>query len=976
MLRCDQIDETISYLEMVFDDKCRIPSADDLELVVQLIQAVALCVEGELQMSKFFVNGDSGPQLEIGNETVLSFSGSDEIAITTSNPSTVTITLSELVKNKINNALVIGDDISLLNNNVGYITGISWGDIGGTLSDQTDLINILNNKFDTPTGTISQYIRGDGSLANFPTIPTAFTGLVDTPSNYTGAGKKVVRVKEDETGLDFSSVLYIDEVNKRIGINTATPDQPLTILRPDGNPLFRVVPATGTNGTKIIGYQGNSPYNSGVLEIGGTGLIFETNGGNFRIGSDQNGFSHSSGQVTISKDGGNPRITFRDHPSYFRLSMNPAGDLFFNNDTEDVVVFNNSGAVVFNKYGTGAFVGTPAKMLAVTSNGNVIEEDLPTPAEGLTITDSDELEVEDVNTINFIGATVTDNGDGSVDVEYSGGEVEQYFVEITEGVNTGYAHKYRADNPDNYGNIGDQAIDLSYSTAASSIMGALGGRSFLTGVNNRTSTSGYISVIIGGENNHVHSVKQNIIGGTDNTNSSSAAQNSVILGGNNNKISGSSGANSVILGGYNNLNWASEAFLTGVGHIGRNSFETLFGRYSTDYTPTGKNSLRLFNIGFGDNASSRKDLFSILRSGKVGIGYNLFNPSNDSELLQVNGSVLIEKTLKLNDYGEGNITGTATKLLAVDADGKVIEEDLPTSESVDWDAITGDQSVISLGGFTNDVGFTTNTGTVTSVAISGSDGIEVDSGSPVTGSGTIVLGINASSLRSHINVEDGAQANVKADWNSVSGDSEILNKPTLVTEFTGLSDTPANYSGQGGKAVAVNSGGTALEFVEFPDITPFNLVVDDGDEEVSNVNKINFVGATVTDNEDGSVDVELESAPDTLVAWCTPFDEDVAEEAYPAIPITKPITLIRAWIVASVNQPTGNDLKANWINRSDGNAVLASFTIPVGTKVSNVVTSFGNTVSVGDFTMLDVTQVGSVNAGGGIVIHLEYVETT
>ena len=45
---------------------------------------------------------------------------------------------------------------------------------------------------------------------------------------------------------------------------------------------------------------------------------------------------------------------------------------------------------------------------------------------------------------------------------------------------------------------------------------------------------------------------------------------------------------------------------------------------------------------------------------------------------------------------------------------------------------------------------------VTSVGISGSDGIEVDSGSPVTGSGTIALGVNAATLRSHINVEDGA----------------------------------------------------------------------------------------------------------------------------------------------------------------------------------------------------------------------------
>jgi len=47
-------------------------------------------------------------------------------------------------------------------------------------------------------------------------------------------------------------------------------------------------------------------------------------------------------------------------------------------------------------------------------------------------------------------------------------------------------------------------------------------------------------------------------------------------------------------------------------------------------------------------------------------------------------------------------------------------------------------------------------GTVTSVAVSGSDGLEVDSGSPITGSGTIALGVNAAALRSHLNVADGA----------------------------------------------------------------------------------------------------------------------------------------------------------------------------------------------------------------------------
>lgn len=51
------------------------------------------------------------------------------------------------------------------------------------------------------------------------------------------------------------------------------------------------------------------------------------------------------------------------------------------------------------------------------------------------------------------------------------------------------------------------------------------------------------------------------------------------------------------------------------------------------------------------------------------------------------------------------------------------------------------------------------TGTVTSVALSGTDGLQVDSGSPITTSGTIQLGVDAAALRAHLNVADGATAN-------------------------------------------------------------------------------------------------------------------------------------------------------------------------------------------------------------------------
>lgn len=65
----------------------------------------------------------------------------------------------------------------------GGLTTVSWGDIDGDISDQTDLQAALSNKEDTiPTGTTAQYIRGDKTLA---TLNKAAVGLgnVDNTSD-------------------------------------------------------------------------------------------------------------------------------------------------------------------------------------------------------------------------------------------------------------------------------------------------------------------------------------------------------------------------------------------------------------------------------------------------------------------------------------------------------------------------------------------------------------------------------------------------------------------------------------------------------------------------------------------------------------------------------------------------------------------------------------------------------------------------
>lgn len=124
------------------------------------------------------------------------------------------------------------------------------------------------------------------------------------------------------------------------------------------------------------------------------------------------------------------------------------------------------------------------------------------------------------------------------------------------------------------------------------------------------------------------------------------------------------------------------------------------------------------------------------------------------------GTTGISATLSNSGVSAGSYgSGTQIPAITVDAKGRVT-------------AVT-----------TNNVS-TTAGGTVSSVAVSGSDGIQVDSGSPITNTGTIALGIDKTAMLSHLNVADGAEVNVNADWNATSGDAQIANKPTLATVAT------------------------------------------------------------------------------------------------------------------------------------------------------------------------------------------------
>jgi hypothetical protein len=88
----------------------------------------------------------------------------------------------------VNGETLLGSGNLVISGGGGHGGHTSWGDIDGTLSNQTDLQNALNGKEGTITaGTTSQYYRGDKT---FQTLDKAAVGLSNV-DNTTDANKPV-----------------------------------------------------------------------------------------------------------------------------------------------------------------------------------------------------------------------------------------------------------------------------------------------------------------------------------------------------------------------------------------------------------------------------------------------------------------------------------------------------------------------------------------------------------------------------------------------------------------------------------------------------------------------------------------------------------------------------------------------------------------------------------------------------------------
>lgn len=163
------------------------------------------------------------------------------------------------------------------------------------------------------------------------------------------------------------------------------------------------------------------------------------------------------------------------------------------------------------------------------------------------------------------------------DVGYGDYAVQQ----LTEGANTGY--RLKSANPANYGDIGNNAIDLGFTNTASTTFGATGGQSTVIGGNNNTA-SGFRSLVTSGD--------QNIASG----------DLSAVIGSSNSEASGE-----------------HASVIGGAGNVSPSMYEVSLGSYGTLYTPLATNAFntsdRLFNIGKGTSDVERSDAFTILKSG-------------------------------------------------------------------------------------------------------------------------------------------------------------------------------------------------------------------------------------------------------------------------------------------------------------------------------------------------------------------------
>jgi hypothetical protein len=148
------------------------------------------------------------------------------------------------------NSLLGSGNLVISGGGGGHGGSTSWGDIGGTLSNQTDLQTALNGKEATITaGTTSQYFRGDKT---FQTLDKAAVGLSNV-DNTTDANKPVST--STQTALNGkANTSHSHIIGDVTGLQTALDGKQANITGTDGQVVFKSGSTPGVVTTGTLAY--------------------------------------------------------------------------------------------------------------------------------------------------------------------------------------------------------------------------------------------------------------------------------------------------------------------------------------------------------------------------------------------------------------------------------------------------------------------------------------------------------------------------------------------------------------------------------------------------------------------------------------------------------------------------------------------------------------------------------------------------
>lgn len=247
---------------------------------------------------------------------------------------------------------------------------------------------------------------------------------------------------------------------------------------------------------------------------------------------------------------------------------------------------------------------------------------------------------------------------------------------ITESGDTGFRILGR--NPDNYGNIGLSAIDLSFSNSASTSRGATG--NYATALGYQATASGFYATTMG--NLTTASGTSSIAMGSGSTasgNASTAMGNATLASGSNSTASGigtiAFGTNAMATGS-GTFAKGNNSLTAGIETVAKSYGETVIGSYNdtllvTNTTGFANDSNRIFTVGKG-TMTNRNNALIIQQNGNIGI-----NKRIAEEKLDINGSIKIVDGLQ----GSG-------KVLTSDANGKARWHPLPPDTPSELERIT------------------------------------------------------------------------------------------------------------------------------------------------------------------------------------------------------------------------------------------------------------------------------------------------